>query len=63
MAEITLTEAEVDELRQLIADLYFPAMAHGPVPMQRSYWPQIVEQCRQWHEKLTPSEEEVEEKT
>ena len=60
MAKITLTDAEVEELRQLLADLYFPAMAHGPVPMQQSYWPRIVEQCRQWREKLAPSDEEIE---
>lgn len=57
--DMVLSREEQHELQQLLADLYFPARANGPVPMQVSYWDDLMAQHRRWMERLAMTEDEM----
>jgi hypothetical protein len=57
--DMVLSRDEQHELRRLLVELYFPAKAHGPVPMQRDYWPEVLALQEKWRKRLDLTEEEV----
>ena len=56
---ITLTAEERKEILQVVCDLYFPARAHGPVPMQVKYWDELMAQQKRCRDLLALTEQEL----